>query len=61
MKQTACSDEEYVYTLGPKMQMPETNVEINWVTVKMMTDTDASTDTVNEEAFQAICQPASLT
>lgn len=43
-----------MYTLGLKtgtMRVPETNVEINGVTVKVMTDTDASTDITDEEAF----------
>ena len=50
------SDEEYVYTLGPKTRVPETNVQISGVTVKMMIDTGASTDIIDEEAFQTICQ-----
>ena len=50
------SDEEYVYTLGPKTRVPETNVEISGVTVKMMIDTGAFTDIINKEAFTMICR-----
>ena len=51
------SDEEYVYTLGHKpgmMRVPETNVEIDGVTMKMMIDTGASTDIIDETAFEKI-------
>ena len=55
-KTDSSSDDEYVYTLGPKTRVPETNVEINGVTVKMMIDTGASTDIIDEEAFTTICR-----
>ena len=42
--------------LGLKRRVPETHVEIKGVTVKMMIDTGASTDIIDEEAFQTICQ-----
>ena len=53
-KTDSCSDDEYVYTLGPKTRVPETNVEINGVTVKMMIDTGASTDIIDD--FTTICR-----
>ena len=56
-KTDSSSGEEYVYTLGPKTRVPETEVEINGVTLRMMIDTGASTDIIDhEEAFQTICQ-----
>ena len=43
--------------------MPEINVEINGVGMKMMIDTGASTDIMNKGAFQKIkqTQPIKLT
>ena len=51
------SDDEYVYTLGHEpgtVRVPETSVEINGVAVKVMIDTGASTDIIDEAAFQKI-------
>ena len=53
------SDDEYVYTLGHEpgtVRVPETNVEINGVKMKMMIDTGASTDIIDEAAFRKIDQ-----
>ena len=53
-EQESSSDDEYIYTLGHKpgkMQVPETNVEINGIKMKIMIDTGASTDIIDETAF----------
>jgi len=45
------------------MKVPETNVEINGVRIKMMIDTGASTDILDEAAFQKMnhTQPIKIT
>ena len=58
-KEESSSDDEYIFTLGHepgKTRVPETNVEINGVEMKMMIDTGASTDIMDEAAFQKIKQ-----
>ena len=58
------STEEGVFTLGSdadKMKVPVTNVEVNDVTVKMMIDTGASTDIIDEPTYQLIKQATPLT
>lgn len=60
------SDDEYIFTLGQepaKTRVPEINVEINGVVMRMMIDTGASTDIMDEAAFQKITQtqPIQLT
>ena len=56
------SDEEGIFTIGngkDKMKVPITNVEVNDVTVKMMIDTGASTDIIDEPTYQRIKQTSS--
>jgi len=65
-EEESSSDDEYIFTLGRepgKMKVPETNVEINGVKMKMMIDTGASTDILDEAAFQKMnqTQPIKLT
>ena len=65
-KRVRSSDDDYIFTLGcepGKMKVPETNVEINGVRMKMMIDTGASTDILDEAAFQKMnhTQPIKLT
>ena len=58
------STEEGVFTIGSdtdKMKVPVTNVEVNDVTVKMMIDTGASTDIIDEPTYQLIQQATPLT
>ena len=58
-EQDSSSDDEYIHTLGHepgKMQVPEINVEINGIEMKMLIDTGASTDIIDEEAFRKISQ-----
>ena len=58
-KEESSSDDEYIFTLGhepDKTRVPETNVEINGVEMKMMIDTGTSTDIMDEAAFQKIKQ-----
>ena len=53
------SDGEYIFTLGQetgKTGVPETSVKVNGVLTKMMIDTGASTDVLDEAAFQKIDQ-----
>ena len=57
------SDDEYIYTLGHQpgtVRVPETNVEINGVMMKMMIDTGASTDIIDETAFTTIQQTRTI-
>jgi len=58
------SDEEGVFTIGngkDRIKVPITNVEVNDVTVKMMIDTGASIDIIDEPTYQHIKQTSSLT
>ena len=58
-EEDSSSDDEYIFTLGHepgKLQVPETNVEINGVRMKIMIDSGASTDILDEAAFQTISQ-----
>ena len=58
------SDEEGIFTIGngkDKMKVPITDVEVNDVTVKMMIDTGASTDIIDEPTYQHIKQTSLLT
>ena len=53
------SDAEYVFTLGHepgKAKVPETSIEVNGVSIKVLIDTGASTDILDEAAFDKIEQ-----
>ena len=61
--QVSSSDEEYLYTLGKqsgKLPVPETTVGVNGVLVKMMVDTGASTDILDEETFSKIAKSTKI-
>ena len=58
-KEDSSSDDEYIFTIGRQpgeVKVPKTDVEINGVKMRMMIDTGASTDIVDEAAFRKMSQ-----
>ena len=59
---TSSSDDEYLYTLGKdKSKIPLVTVKINNVDVEMVIDTGASTDIIDEVAFEKINRNQNIT
>ena len=57
------SNEEGIFTIGNDMnrlKVPMTNIDVNDVTVKVMIDTGASTDIIDEPTYQLIKQGTQL-
>ena len=60
--ESSCSDDEYLYSIGrDKSKIPTVLVKINNVKTRMIIDTDASTDVLNEIAFTPINQKNNIT
>ena len=57
------SNEDGIFTIGNDMnrlKVPMTNIDVNDVTVKVMIDTGASTDIIDEPTYQLIKQGTQL-
>ena len=55
------SDDEYVYLTGDKSKIPMATVKVNNVEVEMVVDTGASTDIIDETAFDKVNRDKMIT